>query len=189
MSKYLVGVVSLVVLGIVAGASLGLGGFFGGSGRGEASSVQVLRDGQVVFTGDVKGAAAKVTDQVGFPVRVPANLPPGFTIVTMAADTGPAGVVGFLNKAIVVANDATSTIPASAAITFEQTGAPFGAPTGRAEPFDVGVPGVTAFTQTTDTAAGYWLFTKDRGFLVTITGSRSHISSDDLLATSRSLVR
>jgi hypothetical protein len=108
VNKFLIGAVPLAVIGVVA-ASLGLGGFFGGAGSGEASSVQVLSDGQVVFTGDVAGAAAEVTDQVGFPVRVPTDLPTGFSIVTMDADTGPTGVVGFLNKAIIVANDATGT--------------------------------------------------------------------------------
>jgi hypothetical protein len=189
VNKFLIGVVPLAVIGIVVAASLGLGGLFGGAGRGEASSVQVLSDGQVVFTGDVAGAAAKVTDQVGFPVRVPTDLPTGFSVVTMAADTGPAGVAGFLNKAIIVANDATASANATAAVTFEETGSPFGAPTDRAEKFDVGVVGVTAFTQKTDAAVGYWLFTKDRGFLVTITGDQSRLGHEEILATLRSLVR
>jgi hypothetical protein len=39
--------------------------------------------------------------------------------------------------------------------------------------FDVGVPGVEAYVQSTEKATGYWIFTANRGFLVTVTGAQA----------------
>ena len=49
----------------------------------------------------------------------------------------------------------------------------FAAPDGRAEKIDLGLPGVDVYFQATARATGYWIFTPDRGFLVSATGQEA----------------
>ena len=62
----------------------------------------------------------------------------------------------------------------------------FSAPDSRAQAIDIGIDGVDAFTQSTDRVLGYWLLTKDRGFLVTVTGSLRP-SEAEIIAMMKSL--
>lgn len=139
----------------------------------EAQGVQMRAGGTVISTLSLEDALAAVSQQVGFEVKYPASVPDSLKLDFVDSVSGPEGVPNGLKLAILSYGPKDEAQSGNVNVRIEETGSRFGAPTDRAQKFDVGVPGIEAYVQATEKATGYWVFTANRGFLVTVTGPQA----------------
>jgi hypothetical protein len=160
----------VVVLGLSAGAAL----FFDGAEQTRANDVQVREDGVVIAAAaQADDAIDQVSQRVGFEVRLPSSVPSGLKLDFVDSALGPTGAPNALKLALLSYGPADSSRIGTVSVRVEQTGVRFATPDERAQKIDLGVPGVEAYFQATERARGYWVFTADRGFLVTATGANA----------------
>ncbi|MEO9253951.1 MAG: hypothetical protein ABI305_00295 [Tepidiformaceae bacterium] len=134
----------------------------------EAQSVEVRSSGTPVSKLSPDAARAAVSKQVGFEVKYPASVPDSLRLDGINAELGPEGVSNPLKMATlfyVPKDDAKR----GSGVQISETGTRF-QPAGGSQPFDLGVPGVDAYTASTDRATAYSVFTRDRGFLILVSG-------------------
>ncbi len=160
-------VAGILAAGVLTGASVIMAR---SSGPDRAYAVEVRQGGQVVSLANVDDAVAEVSRQVGFDVKLPTQLPPGLRLVAIDYSLGPEGVSNALKIATLFYGAKDEAKRGSVLVGIDQTGVRFGAPDGRAQKIDLGVPGTDAYFQQTERAAGYWLFTADKGFTIAVTG-------------------
>ena len=170
---------------VVAGMVLLLASSFGSA---EAQSVEVREEGTVVSVGQAADAIADVSARVGFDVKVPTFVPDSLKLVSVDSTLGPEGVPNALRLAFLSYGPRDAAMQGKVAVRIEQAGLRFVAPDSRAQKIDLGVPGVDTYVQTTDRATGYWAFTANRGFLLTVTGAQAP-TSDQIREMLASLVR
>lgn len=140
------------------------------SGPDRAYAVEVRNGGQVVSLATVDDAVAEVSRQVAFDVKLPTQIPPGLRLVAIDYSLGPEGVSNSLKIATLFYGAKDEAKRGSVLVGIDETGVRFGAPDGRAQKIDIGVPGTDAYFQRTERSVGYWLFTADRGFTIAVTG-------------------
>ncbi len=151
------------------------------SSTARASEVEVRIGGRIVGQVAADEGIRQVSDDVGFPVKVPSPVPDSLEMVGVeASDPPPAGLQNVFRTAATnwVAPDGEERL----AMRIEQAGEPYDPPAGRAEPFDVGVDGAEAWLQRTENAVGYWLFTQESGFVVLFTGSERDVPEAEVRA-------
>lgn len=134
----------------------------------EAQSVEVPSSGTPVATLSLAAAKAAVSKQVGFEVKYPTSVPNSLKLDGIDSDLGPEGVLNPLKMAILFYTPKDDSKHGSG-VQISETGTRF-QPAPGSQPFDLGVPGVDAYTASTDKAATYAVFTADRGFLIVVLG-------------------
>ncbi len=179
-------VLGVVVAGLVAAGAALAGKLSTDSARAE--NLELREDGAVVSTLPTDEAVAKVSERVGFDVKVPSSIPDSLELYYVDSVLGPEGMPNALKLGIVQLGPKDRAKSGNVSVRIEETGMRTGAPTDRAAKFDLGVPGVDAYTQRTDTATGYWVFTADRGFTIAIGGADA-INQGQLRDMMASLVR
>lgn len=168
--KRIIGALAICILAIIVAAFV-VQKLVGATTDAHAKSVEVRSNGTVVSTLSLDAAKAAVSQQVGFEVKYPTSVPESLKLDFVDSDLGPEGAPNALKLAILSYGPKDDAKRGKANVRISETGVRFGAPTDRAQPFDLGVPGIDAHTQTTDKATGYWVFTPDRGYLITVIDS------------------
>lgn len=166
IGKWFVGAVVAAALVVVVGVVFGLT-----VRETRAEKVQVREQGNIVGLASGEDAIADASKRVGFPVRVPTTLPDkDLKLEYVDTDVGPPGVASPLKKATLVYVARTASGASRLLVQIEETGVRFGEPVDRATRLDPGVPGVDLYHQETNGADGYWLLTKERGFMIVVSG-------------------
>lgn len=157
-------------------------------GSAAAQDVEVREEGAVVSVGQAADAIATVSARVGFDVKVPTFVPDSLKLVSVDSTLGPEGAPNALRLAFLSYGPRDAAMQGKVAVRIEEAGLRFAAPDERAQKVDLGVAGVDAYVQVTDRATGYWAFTSNRGFLVTVTGPQAP-ADDQIRKMLASLVR
>lgn len=164
-NPWLLGLAATGVIAVVAGL------FILDTGSGAARDVEIREDGAVKSSAQEDDAVAEVSQRVGFEVKVPTRVPDGLELAFVDSTIVASGAANGLKLAFLSYSPKDEARSADVSVRIEQTGTRFSAPDGRAVKIDLGVPGTEAYYQITERATGYWLFTADRGFLVTVIGA------------------
>lgn len=175
----------ILVAGIAVGALLILAAPFGN--KSSARAVEIREGGTVVASASEHDAVADASARVGFEIVVPEYVPPGLRLEFVDTALGAEGVPNALKLATLSYGPTDESQRGTLQIRIEQPGLRFSPPDDRAERLDTGLPGVEAYRQVTVQARGYWIFSDDGGFLLTVTGSRG-LAEDDILNMLKSLV-
>ena len=140
----------------------------------EAHGVEVRDEGVVVSSANADDAIARLSQRVGYEVRVPKSVQASLELKGVDSAVGPEGVLNPLKLAFLLYGPKDAAKRGTASVRIEEAGVRFTPPSAGAQKFDLGVPGADAYYQVTEGGvAAYWIFTADRGFLVLVRGAEA----------------
>ena len=140
----------------------------------EAHVVEVRDEGVVVSSANADDAIARLSQRVGYEVRVPKSVPASLELKGVDSAVGPEGVLNPLKLAFLLYGPRDEAKRGQAMVRIEQTGFRFAPPDGGAQKLDLGVRGVEAYYELTDRGVMvYSIFTVDRGFVVIVRGAEA----------------